>query len=365
VNFRSARYSALNIAALAVQLGLISYFVLFVEASVKSVLIGRLGGTIFEAALFFWAVRSELTLAFSLSETRKMLSFGLPLVAGQLLATLFVMVDRFFLEGYGKLRDVGVYSISNSIVSVVAVLVTLPFNQVWTVMRFSVMDEEGAEAYYSRVLTYVVLVSMYLTLCVSAVAGDALMLKAQRSYWAAGSIIPLLGFAAVLDCASGVLNVGITLKKRTIFSPLVTGGALVANLGMNFMLIPRFGIMGATVSTLLSYLIFCGLRFWASNLFIKINYEWRRVLTAASAGAVMIAAFYLVDYLRGSDASHATIYASILAKGLLALSFPLQLHLLRFYQDGELQRVARFARLCYYALRPGAREQAPQIEPAK
>jgi O-antigen/teichoic acid export membrane protein len=56
--FKSATYSVLNIIAFAVQIGLISYLVLAVDASVENVLIGRLGGTAFEALLFFFAARA-------------------------------------------------------------------------------------------------------------------------------------------------------------------------------------------------------------------------------------------------------------------------------------------------------------------
>ena len=50
--FKSARYSALNIIAFVFQLGLISYLVIGVDATVKNVLIGRLAGTAFEACCF-------------------------------------------------------------------------------------------------------------------------------------------------------------------------------------------------------------------------------------------------------------------------------------------------------------------------
>src|SRR5215472_515803 len=85
---------------------------------------------------------------------------------------------------------------------------------------------------------------MFLALVVAAVAGDGLLLKADRSYWRASTIIPILAFSAVFDTTSQVINVGITLRKRTLFSPLITGLALAVNIGLNFMLIPRFGPMG-------------------------------------------------------------------------------------------------------------------------
>ena len=343
-NFKSARYSALNIVAFVFQIGFISYLVIWVDASVSNVLIGRLAGTAFEAVLFYAIVFRDLSLKFSLRELRGMLAFGVPLIFGQVAFQLFMMIDRFFLEHYTNNKEVGAYSMACTLVSVVSILVTVPFSQVWTVMRFSVMNEEGAEEYYSRVLTYIVLVSMFLALGVSAVAGDGLTLYSLKSYWSAAAIIPLLGLSAVLDCASRVLNIGITMKKRTIFAPVVIAVALAANVGLNFLLIPRYGSMGATISTLLSFALFCGLRYWASNLFFKVRYEWARVLKIGAVGVVITAAFYVNDSLRGEAVinevpNRPLLLLSLAIKTALALSFPLLLFALRFYHPREIERI--------------------------
>lgn len=338
--FKSAQYSALNITAFLFQLVLIAYLVIGVGANIRNVLIGRLVGGAFEAVLFYAMVRRDLSLRFSAAELRGMLSFGAPLIFGQISFHLFMVIDRFFLERYASPRDLGAYSMANTLVSVVTLLVTVPFSQVWTVMRFSVMNEEGADEYYSRVLTYILFVSMFFALCVSAVAGDGLRLYSLKSYWPAATIIPLLGLAAVLDCASRVLNIGITLKKRTIFAPIVIIAALAVNIGLNFWLIPRYGIMGATFSTLLSYVVFCALRYWASNLFFKVRYEWGRVFSIMAVGTLLIGAFYFNDSMRGETQNRTTLFVSLAIKTTLALSFPLLLFAFGFFDERELRRIA-------------------------
>ncbi len=338
--FKSVRYSAINIIAFFFQVGLISYLVIGVDSSVQSVLIGRLAGAVFEAAIFFLMVRRDLSISFSFPELRGMLAFGIPLIFGQIAFHLFIMIDRFFLERYTTPRELGAYAMANTLVSVVTILVTVPFSQVWTVMRFSVMNEEGAEEYYSRVLTYIVFVSMFLALGVSAVAGDGLLLFALRSYWSAAAIIPLLAMAAVLDCASRVLNIGTTLKKRTIFAPVVIFAALILNVGLNFILIPRYGSMGATVSTLISYVVFCALRFWSSNLFVKIRYEWGRVFTVVTLGATIVAFFYAIDSLRGASPGTRRLLVTMAIKVALALTFPLLLFVLGFFDERERRKMA-------------------------
>jgi peptidoglycan biosynthesis protein MviN/MurJ (putative lipid II flippase) len=145
-----------------------------------------------------------------------------------------------------------------------------------------------------------------------------------------------------------VLNIGITLRKRTVFAPLVIAIALAVNVALNFLLIPRYGAFGATVSTLASYVVFCALRYWASNLFIKIRYEWGRVFTILTLGAALIFGFYITDYLlRGALSGYprtqrlpvGKLYLAIFIKLSLALSFPLLLFALGFYDEREKRRL--------------------------
>ncbi|MCI0487860.1 MAG: oligosaccharide flippase family protein [Blastocatellia bacterium] len=343
VNFRSAKYSILNILTFGFQVILISYLVVAVAATVENVLIGRLAGSIFGAAIFFFAVRRELSMSFSMKELQSMLAFGVPLIFGQVSFTLFMMIDRFFLERYAaRESEVGYYAMANTLVSAVTILVTVPFGQVWTVMRFSVMNEEAAEEYYSRVLTYIVLASMFLALAVAAVAGDGLLLFGLRGYWPAVTLIPLLALSTVFDSASRVLNIGITLRKRTIFAPVVTTAALAFNIALNFLLIPRYGALGATIATLLSYVAFCLLRYWVSNLFFKVRYEWGRVLTLVATGVSVTGIFYLIDFLRGPSPGDGRLYLSASIKTLLALLFPLALFALGFYDERERRKMGEY-----------------------
>jgi O-antigen/teichoic acid export membrane protein len=259
------------------------------------------------------------------------------------------MIDRFFVARYGTEGDVGVYSLANSLVLVISVLITVPVGQVWSVMRFSVMNEEGAAEYYSKVLTYVTMASMFLALLLASVAGDALLLKGDRSYWRCANIIPMLAFAAVFESGSQVLNVGITLRRRTVFSPMITGLALAVNVSLNFLLIPRYGVMGASISTLLSYMAFCCIRFIISKRFFKVEYEWVRVFNSVAIGGLLLLGFYLIDYYRGPEPRTRTIAYSMLFKLMLALSFPVLLYLAGFYQKRELQRLSQLARKLRHA----------------
>ena len=60
-------------------------------------------------------------------------------------------------------------------------------------------------------------------------------------------------------------NVRFALKEKTKYIPMMTGTAAAANVGLNLVLIPIYGITGAAMSTLAAYIILVSLAQWVSR----------------------------------------------------------------------------------------------------
>jgi len=75
----------------------------------------------------------------------------------------------------------------------------------------------------------------------------------------------------LLYTLSEVTCVGINITRRTMLSVWSTVAALVANLGLNLLLVPRFGASGAVIANAIAYLIFFVAR-TESSAFV-----WRRL----------------------------------------------------------------------------------------
>ena len=164
----------------------------------------------------------------------------------------------------------------------------------------------------------------------------------------------------VLDGASRVLNIGFTIKKRTIFAPIVTTAALIVNVALNFLLIPSRGTMGAAIATLLSYFFFCAIRYFVSNRFVQVKYEWRRVFQVILVGGLFISGFYTYDHYRDVGLLPESLYLSMALKVTIALLFPLVLLALNFYDAGERRRIAQFIGAVIMRLSPS--HAAPRSE---
>jgi O-antigen/teichoic acid export membrane protein len=113
---------------------------------------------------------------------------------------------------------------------------------------------------------------------------------------------------------------------------VVTGAAAAVNVALNLILIPPYGMMGAAVATVAAYAtMFVGMSWWGQRVY-RVPYQWRRVLTAALAGAALAVAGKLVGGGLGVALA-------------LALAYPLALLPLGFYLPAERRAIGARLRL--------------------
>jgi O-antigen/teichoic acid export membrane protein len=125
-----------------------------------------------------------------------------------------------------------------------------------------------------------------------------------------------------------VVVIGVGRMRRTQFNWVVTGAAALVNVTLNLILIPRYGMMGAAIATVAAFTtMFWGMSWWAQRMF-PVPYQWRRVVTAALAGAALAVCGKLVG-------------GGVVVALVFALAYPFVLLPLGFYLPAELKRMRR------------------------
>jgi O-antigen/teichoic acid export membrane protein len=350
----SVRYSLCQTLGFIVQLGVIIFSVAYLKRGIEGVLLGNLAGSACENGLMFFSARKDLRWGFNRAELRIMLAFGVPIIFGRIAASVFQWIDRFFLKHYTTLRIVGIYSLGNQLATPVSLLITTPFSMIWANMQFSAMKDDDAKEYYARMLTYVVFAASTLALPLAILIEDVLRIFARDKYWEAATIVPWLAFNAVLDAANPVLNIGLSLKRKSIHSASIFIIAALINVGLNFIIIPPFGMMGATIATVISYIVMLAIKYFISQHFVHVDFEWARI------GKVFACAFALFILSRTIDIHQSALpfcarlpfvhNSADAAKAVAALSFlvhlpfglllPVALLPLGFYDDKERNKVS-------------------------
>ena len=133
-------------------------------------------------------------------------------------------------------------------------------------------------------LTYVLYLCCWLSLALSLLAPWLVRLLATPRFYRAEEVVPLLVFGGTAFIAFNVMSIGIGRAKKTQFNWVVTGAAALVNIGLNFALIPPYGMIGAAISTLVAYLVmFFGMTIRAQQVF-PVPYQWRRIVAGRGRG---------------------------------------------------------------------------------
>jgi O-antigen/teichoic acid export membrane protein len=285
---------------------------------------------VFAPILAFW-LRPLIRPVFSRDVMRAALGFGLPRIPHSIANQVIGLADRYFLNAFGSLRDVGLYSIGASF-GLAPKLFLSAFETAWTPFFLGVMREPDAQRIYSTVSTYALAVPVLLVAALGAAAPDLVRLTTTAEFHEAAAVTPWIALGVMFQGVYVVGSIGIVITKRTGLYPLATGAGAAVSLLANALLIPRFGMMGAAWANAIAYGALATVTVAFSWRVYPIRYEWGRLLRVALAG--------LAAYVVGSrlvPLSTPPLAGLFLRTALTGATYLGILYVTRFFHAGELR----------------------------
>jgi O-antigen/teichoic acid export membrane protein len=329
VEERPVGFAIASVANVLITIGATVALVVGAHKGAIGAVVGNFVGTLTVYAVLLAYRRHQLGREFHRPLLRAMNRFGLPLVPAALALWAINFIGRLFIGHYKGQAEVGVYSLAARISSVIIFLLAA-FQLAWPAFAYSIRDDREARRTYSYVLTYLLLVTCWLSLALGVLAPWIIdLLDPKGQFTRSAEAVPLLCFATAAYAGYSVLAIGIGRARQTQYNWVVTGAAAVVNIALNIVLIPRYGMIGAAVATLVAFLaLFLGMWLRSRRVY-PVPYQWRRVVTLSAVAATMTLVGWEVGSLPVAIA--------------LVLAYPLALLPLGFYQPAELRRLRRLA----------------------
>jgi O-antigen/teichoic acid export membrane protein len=325
VEERSVSYAIASVANVLVTVAAMVVFVAVFHWGAIGLVVGNFTGTLVVYVALLVYRSEQLGRELDTALLRRMQVFGLPLVPAALALWAIQFVDREFLIWYKGKAEVGVYSVAVRIASVIT-FVMIAFRAAWPAFAYSIEDDREARRTYAFVLTYLIVAASWLALALGALAPWWVRLLSAPAYHRAEKGVALLAFAGVVYAGYTVLAIGSGRARKTQWNWAVTGAGAAANVGLNFWLIPRWGMVGAAISAAAAYVVlFAGMTLYAQHVY-PVPYQWRRIVTGIGAAIGLTVA---------ARAAHLALAPSF----LLVLAYPLALAALGFYLPAERQRL--------------------------
>src|SRR6185312_8452778 len=276
VEERSAQYAVASVANVLITVVAMVVFVAVFHWGAIGLVVGNFTGTLVVYAVLVAYRNEQLGLEFDRGLLGRMQHFGMPLVPSALALWTINFVDREFVVHYKSTAEVGVYSAAVKIAGVIT-FVMVAFRTAWPAFAYSIVDDRDAKRTYSFVLTYLLTFTSWVALALGALAPWWVQLLTDPRYQRAEKGVALLAFAGAVYAGYVVLAIGSGRARKTQWNWVVTGIGAVVNVALNFWLIPRYGMVGAAISTLVAYVVlFLGMTAYAQSVY-PVAYQWRRV----------------------------------------------------------------------------------------
>jgi len=260
-----------------------------------------------------------------------MLRFGLPTMPAELSLYALNFVDRIIIVRTVGLAEAGLYSLAIKFSQAVNVLVR-GFQLAWPPLAYSIRDDDEARRAYAAVVTY------FLAVCAFVVVGIWLLARwiaralAAPEFFQSYEAVGLISTAVTLYALYMVLLVILGRTGRTEFNFPATIAALVVNVALNLILVPPFGIVGAGIALVASYLVVVALMYGFTQRLFPVPYEWARLAKVVLISASLVA---FGELLLPTDG-----FPGLALRLLLCLAYPALLLASGFFTPEERRRLS-------------------------
>lgn len=289
ISLRIGAFSAID-AAEAVMTAGIALWVVLAGRDLLSLVLALIAGEAFLGVIVLAMVVIHLRPSLPrLAILRRYLRFGLPLVPTGWFMWVVNLSDRLFLVHYRGLGEVGVYALSYGLA---LMLVDVFFSAIWVTFPpaaaalFNSGDNSALRATTAVAARLGLLLTGAAIAGFSALAPSVLTVLATPVFAKAWFVIPIVALGYLLMIMASFPMTGLELAQKTPVILAIHFGAMVVNVILNVVLIPRFGILGAAVSTLAAFAALLAISLATGNRYLSISLkrdDWAKIVAVAAA----------------------------------------------------------------------------------
>ena len=204
--------------------------------------------------------RNNSPIFFDRNLSLKLLRYSLPIIPATIIGWVLNGMDKVMLKQMGTLYDVGLYTAAFKYASILG-MVQVCFSTYWVPLAHNWNKANEEKSTFTEVGNCLTMLLSVLFVGVVTLK-DPLFRILSSDYLEGEYIMPFLIFVPIMNAMSEVTVMGIYFSEKTQYTIVVSGVSAAVNLILNAILIPRYGAIGASIATGVSYIVF----FWIRTL---------------------------------------------------------------------------------------------------
>ncbi len=254
-------------------------------------------------------------------ETKKILSFSWPLFFVGFLDQLIVQVSTLMLGHYRTLQEVGIYGAAQRTGFLIPVVLT-SFNAIFAPMiadLYNRKETKTLENLFKIVTQWIFTISLPLVLIMVLFPKDILGLWGAQ-YQPGSVCLIVICCAQMVNCGVGSVGFVIMMTGRTVINLVNNVMVFVLILTLNYLLIPKYGLLGAAASLAVALSLVNVVRLVEVYLILKIHPYRKAYLKPLLAGAAALSVSLVLKYLTPSGGGRALLTLAGYS-GLIVLTY--------------------------------------------
>lgn len=291
-----AKYSSIVRATASISLSVIKIGLVVLGAQ----LLLFAGAHLFQAILlgilfvFFFKKVARIPLIswnFNFSRAKELLSQGWMIMAGAIFAMVYIKIDQVMLRWLIDAEEVGVYSVAAKLSEawyfIPSMIVASLFPKLLELRK---KNEGQFKKRLQQLFDLLFGIALSLALIVTFISQPVINFLYGAEFEKAALILSIHIWAGIFIFMRAAFSKWILVEDAIVFSMITQGSGALANIVMNYILIPLYGGLGAAIATIISYAM--------ASYFALIFYKKSRLIFWMMSKSLISPFRYMLFYFR-------------------------------------------------------------------
>lgn len=248
------RFTMLTVSSVLLSTGFSFYLVVYAKMGILGRYYGLLGANTIMVVVYLLIIFRISSFSFDTRLLKNALKFSLPLIPTAILYNLTTMSDRFILERYISLSQMGIYAVGLSIANGLSF-----FNHgIYKAIEPEVFKMADRPDFHDRILKfkkYTTLILLAVSCSLIILSKEVVMLLIDPKFYESYKIIMFITMALCFQGIAIPFNCYLIATYQTRHMPAISAAGAISSILINFALVPRIGMYGAAISVIASSLI--------------------------------------------------------------------------------------------------------------
>ncbi len=227
----------------------------------------------------------------SKNKIKELIKYSFPLIPNSISSWIMSISDKIMISFLLGVSFNGIYSISTKFSLLISHIFNV-FSLSWTESASMSNNDEDRSIYFSKIINIVFLLCSFMCLLILAAMPIIFKILIKELYFDAYKYIPILICASFFELFSILIGgVFIALKlPKEIATTTILGG--IINILINIFFMKKYGLIIASLSTLISYIYIALARYLKISKYVKIKLNYFNFFIITIMYIIIVAFYY-------------------------------------------------------------------------